>query len=258
MNEFHILLKKELTDMWRSYKFFWMPLLFISLGMMQPLTSYYLADLLEEFGGLPENAIIEFPIPSATQVFTETFSQFSQIGVLIIALSLMGMFANERNKGIAQMILTKPVSYRNYFLSKWTAAILLILTSFVMGVASALYYIHLLFEPLASKSVLVSSSYYFLWLIFVLTVVLFFSCILKKTAAVGAAGILIVLTLTVLPSIFKEPLKWTPGNLQSFAQKAIQGDSLYGTFPLVTVTLFLIVGMGAAAVYYMKKTEWLK
>ncbi|MDG5473853.1 hypothetical protein P6709_19180 [Jeotgalibacillus sp. ET6] len=258
MNEFYVLLKKELTEMWRSYKFLWMPILFLSLGIMQPLTSYYLEDLLKEFGGLPEAALIDFPIPSSTQVFIDTFSQFSQVGILLITLSLMGMFANERNKGIAQMILTKPVSYTNYFLSKWTAAILLITTSYIIGVLSALYYIRLLFEPLDLKNVLASSGYYFIWLIFVLTVVLFFSSILKKTGAVGAASILLIMILTILPSVFKQLLKWSPGNLPIYAHKAIQGDSLAGTIPVLMIAVILISGMGAVAVYYMKKTEWMR
>lgn len=258
MNELHVLIRKEIVEMSRSYKWIWMPLLFISLGIMQPLTSYYLSDILEQFGGLPEGAVINIPPPPAEQVFSETLGQFSQIGTLIVVLAIMGMLCNERISGIALMILVKPISYTNYFLAKWISAVALVLVSFWAGVAASLYYIHLLFDSLDWSNVLNGISLYSLWLLFVVTLVLMLSTLLKQTGTVAASSILLLISLSILPSIFKEPLKWSPGNLLSLAHSAIAGESLVSSGGAVLITLFLIGGMGTAAILYVKKREWLR
>ncbi|GAK03650.1 hypothetical protein JCM19037_1989 [Geomicrobium sp. JCM 19037] len=60
-----VLLRKEWIETTRSYRIIWLPLLFVLLGIMQPLTSYYLSDLLEQFGGLPDGAMFVIPTPTA-------------------------------------------------------------------------------------------------------------------------------------------------------------------------------------------------
>lgn len=258
MNELKILLKKEFLEMYRSYKWVWMPLLFMSLGIMQPLTSYYLSDIIKEFGSLPEGAVFETPLPSAQQVFGETLGQFSQIGTLVIVLATMGMLSNERNGGAALMILVKPISYINYFLSKCIAAFALVLVSFLLGLTSALYYITLLFNSLPVNDVLVSSSYYVMWLLVAVTITLTLSAFLKKTAAVAGGGILILLMLAAAASLFTEPLRWTPGNLLTLAQQGISNEPLIGIAGTLLVTGVFLLGIGLTAILYMKQGEWLR
>ncbi|TDL32075.1 ABC transporter permease [Jeotgalibacillus sp. S-D1] len=258
MNGLKILFKKELLEMYRSYKWVWMPLLFISLGIMQPLTSYYLADIIKEFGGLPEGAVFETPLPTSQQVFTETLGQFSQIGTLVIVLAAMGMLSNERNSGAALMILVKPISYTGYFLSKWLAAASLVIVSFLLGVSCTLYYTTLLFDPLPVKEVMISSGYYVVWLLVTVTITLTLSAFIKKTAAVAGASILILLLLAVAASLFKEPLRWTPGNLLTLAQQAIMNEPLIGSLGTLMVTSVFIAGISCAGIRYMKQGEWLR
>ncbi|PPA68456.1 ABC transporter permease [Jeotgalibacillus proteolyticus] len=258
MRELFVLMQKEFIEMIRNYKIIWMPLLFISFGIMQPLTAYYLSDILKEFGGLPEGAIVEIPLPTSPQIFIDTLSQFSQLGNLIVVLALMGMLAGERTSGAAHMILTKPVSYTSYFLSKWIAAFLLIILSYLAGILSAIYYIHLLFEPLSWTDVFISSSFYILWLLFIVSITLMFSALLKKTTAVAAVSILLILGFSVLPALFIEPLKWSPGNLMTLAGQSISGESLTDLFPIAAITILLIMGMISTAIQYMKRREWLR
>ena len=47
MNQFKTFLKKEWLEMWRSLKFVWVPLVFIILGIMDPITYYFMDDILK-------------------------------------------------------------------------------------------------------------------------------------------------------------------------------------------------------------------
>lgn len=51
MNNFTVLTKKEFVQMIREFKVFWLPMVFIFLGITQPVVSYYLPTILKALGG---------------------------------------------------------------------------------------------------------------------------------------------------------------------------------------------------------------
>ncbi|MDY0407538.1 hypothetical protein [Paracerasibacillus soli] len=57
-----ILLQKEMVENWRNFKWIWVPLVFILLAIMDPISTYYLPQILEAVGGLPEGAVFEIQI----------------------------------------------------------------------------------------------------------------------------------------------------------------------------------------------------
>lgn len=120
---FNVLLRKEILETFRSYRWLWLPVFFIGLAIMQPVSSFYMEDILEQFGGLPENTLITIPTPSAEQVYGETLGQFTQIGTFILVLAFMGSISSERRNGEALLILSKPTNYYAYWFSKWLSAL---------------------------------------------------------------------------------------------------------------------------------------
>jgi ABC-2 type transport system permease protein len=42
MSQFLVLFRKEMLELWRSYKWLWVPLVFLFLGIIQPAATYYL------------------------------------------------------------------------------------------------------------------------------------------------------------------------------------------------------------------------
>ena len=61
MNNFLILFKKEMKESMRNGKWIWIPVVFMIIGVSQPLTSYYMPQILEAAGNLPDGAVIEIP-----------------------------------------------------------------------------------------------------------------------------------------------------------------------------------------------------
>src|SRR5690606_38665844 len=105
MKQWLVLFRKELVEGVRNYKWIWIPLVFVLLGIMQPVMTYFLPQLLETAGGLPEGAVIELPTPTGSQVMAETMSNFNTIGLLVLVLAFMGTIASERSSGVAGMVL---------------------------------------------------------------------------------------------------------------------------------------------------------
>jgi len=116
MKQFSTLLLKEWRENVRNYKIFWIPVVFILLGVTEPLSNYYLPQILDAAGGLPDGAVLELPEPQPEQLLTAVMGQFQTIGMLVLVLAYMGSIAGERRNGTATLLYVRPLSFMSYFL----------------------------------------------------------------------------------------------------------------------------------------------
>lgn len=256
MKQWCVLYSKESLEMWRNYKWIWVPLVFLLLGIMQPLSTYYLPEIIESMGGLPEGAVIDIPLASSGQVISETFSQFGTIGILIIVLSTMGVVSSERQSGVATLIMVKPVSSLAYISAKWAGAVTLTLVSFFIGTIGAAYYTEVLFENLQWVDLLKSTLIYGLWLTFVTSLTVLFSTILKGMSPAAFVTLLTVIALTLITSLFDWLMGWSPATLPNHAAAIMMTGDMLGSFVLSAVlTGALIIALVIAATMFFRTKE---
>lgn len=219
-----VMVEKELLELVRSFKLLWVPLVFVLLGIMQPVTTYYMPVILEQAGGLPEGTVIEMPIPLGAEVLAQTLQQFSTIGILVLVLVCMGTVSSERNSGAASLILVKPISVIAFIGSKWTAMLILTWGSLTAGYLASWYYTDLLIGTVPFAKVAGSLLIYGLSLSFVVTVTILFSSLLRSPAAAAFCALGGALTLSLLTSLFPKALGWGPGALSGFASQAVASE----------------------------------
>ena len=251
MKQWLLLFQKEWLEMTRNFKVVWIPLVFILIGMMQPITSYYLPQIIEKAGNLPEGAVFEIPLPSSGVVLAQTLGQYSQVGVLILVLAFMGIVSSERNSGVAGMILVKPVSYTSYITAKWLSASLLAFLSFLIGMLSAWYYTELLIGDVVISALIKGILIYGLWLTFLLTLTVLLSSLLKSSGVVAFLTLLTAILLSASTSLLSKWMQWSPARLSTHANALfISGTpdtnfilSLFVTIALIIVFLLVSVQM---------------
>mgnify|MGYP001186272157 FL=1 len=208
--QFQVMFKKELLENWRNFKWIWVPIVFIILAIMDPITTYYLPRILETVGGLPEGAVFSIPMPSPAEAVGMSYAQIGSIGVLIVAVISMGTIAGEIRSGVYEMILSKPVSYANYIMSKFSAYSLIILLSLIVSMIASWYYVSLLFGDIAFSTVIVSAVFYTFYLLFILSITVVLNTLLKSPGLVAFLTIIIVIALNIITDIFSHVLTWSP------------------------------------------------
>jgi ABC-2 type transport system permease protein len=252
--KWQVLFGKEWLEMVRNYKLVWVPIVFILLGVMQPVTSYFLPEILASAGSLPEGAVIEIPLPSGAEVLSQTLQQYNTLGLLIVALSFMTAISSERSSGTAALMLVKPISRGAFVTSKWAAMAALILVSFALGYLGAWYYTILLIGPVESGLVFGSLLIYGLWLIFIGTLTLLFSALFKSGAPAAFAALGLAAALTIASSLWRDLLAWSPSLLAGRAYSLLQTAEVDAAlWPSVCVTAAAIAGALAAASMLLKK-----
>lgn len=241
-----VLYAKEMKELWRNRKWIWVPLVFVLLGVSQPVATYYLPEILQAAGSLPEGAVIEIPTPSGAAVLAQTLSQYGTIGVLVLILSTMGVVSAERASGAAGLVLVRPVSYVSYVTAKWAASIALGIVSFCAGYMSSWYYTELLIGPIGPARVVQSMLLYGLWLAFVLTLTVSLSSVLKGNGATAMVSFGFIALLSVLTGVFGRHMAWSPGTLSGHAAAVLNEGAAAPELPLASGVTVLA---GAAALW---------
>jgi len=246
---------KEVMELWRNFKWIWVPLVFIFLGVMQPITTFYMPEILDAVGGLPEGSVIEIPLPSGGEVLAKTLSQYGTMGILILVLCFMGIVSAERESGVVSLIMIKPVSHTLYITAKWLGAASLTFVSFLFGYLASWYYTNLLIEKVQFFLVVKSFFIYLPWLLFVITVTLFVSTYLKGSGAIAFLSLSIAAGFFIVTSFLSQNMGWSPAMLPSYSTSLIVAGQLdSGLFSAVLATFVMIVVLIVGAIAYFKST----
>jgi ABC-2 type transport system permease protein len=256
MRQWMVMYRKELLEMWRSGKWLWVPVVSILLCVMNPVTSYYMPEILDKAGNLPEGTILQIPVPTAAEVMTSTLSQFGMMGILILVLASMGIVSAERTGGVAAMILVKPVHHFSYISAKWAGVLTLAGVSFLAGYASAWYYTELLIGHVDIGGGILAFGAYGLWLAFVLTVTVLMSTLLRGGGAAAFVSLFIAAALSLITGLLPRFMEWSPGRLPGQAGVLLQaGEALSSLVWSICVTLIFIVAMLLASARSLRLQE---
>ncbi|MGB2991522.1 MAG: ABC transporter permease subunit [Paenisporosarcina sp.] len=253
MRDLVVLFQKEWRENTRNFKILWIPLVFIFFGLSEPLTSYYLPQILEAVGNLPEGAVFPFPDFTPAQVIMATMGQYQFIGMLVLVLGFAGTISRERKNGTGTLLYVRPISYFSYFLSKWKVIGTIALISVWLGLLTTWYYAELLFGNVAAADFFAFAGTYSVWILFVVTIVVAMSAWLP-TGGAAAVSLLFVLVLQIVDSLLGAYWTISPWKVTIYATEWLTGSPDASDFWWsIAVTLIAIVALMIFGVWMSKR-----
>jgi ABC-2 type transport system permease protein len=240
------MLKKEIYEFIKMHKILIVPISFIFLMVSQPIAMKLLPKIIKN--ELPKDAVIHIPIPSSAEVLSTVFGKFESLGVIILILISMGAIAGEREKGVAAMVLTKPINRTTYFISKWTAYSILTIISFIIGMIVTIFYtVNLFNNNIDLSNVTFATALYIPIILLVNSISLFFSSFVKSPILSGFLSFVVYLIVMKTPQfIFTNHDPIFPNDLITNANNLIIGNSITFLTPLIVVIImnlfFIIMG----------------
>lgn len=234
------LLRKELLEQWRTRRLLVVAIVFTAFGIGSPFLARYTPELVKALAG--NQFQIEVPPPTARDAVDQFLKNVGQAGVLTAILLAMGSVANEKERGTAALLLTKPASRAAYLLAKLLAIGATLLVSLLLAAIGGYAYTAFLFEamPIGGWAAMVGLL---LLSLLVYTSLTFLGSVLSRSA-LAAAGIgigfmIIVALISILPTVGP----YTPGGLSSAALAIAMGRDPGVIGPL------LVNGAGVAALF---------
>ena len=145
MTGFTILLRKELTEAWRTRRLPVVIVLFVVIGMLSPLTARYLREIMQ--AALGDQLTVPIPTPTAMTAVERLQKNIGQLGALAAIALAMGSVAGELDRGTAALVLAQPVTRGAFLAAKLMAIAVVLGIAMLLAAAAAYVYTAVLFEP---------------------------------------------------------------------------------------------------------------
>jgi ABC-2 type transport system permease protein len=142
MTGFAVLLRKEITEQWRTARLPVMAVIFLVVGLGSPLLAWYTPEIVKAASP------IGIPVPTPTQhdAIAQLTKNLSQFGVIAAILLAMGSIAGEKEHGTAAFVLTKPASRLAFLTAKFGGLAITLAAAVTASGAGAYLYTSILFS----------------------------------------------------------------------------------------------------------------
>lgn len=218
---------KELRQLWRTRRLLVMGAVFLIFGMGSPLLAKLTPELLSSIEGAEIFAEL-IPEPTAGDAMTQYIKNLAQFGFILAVLLGMGAVVGEKERGVAPMILSKPMPRWAFISSKFFAQFLMYLGGFILAGLGAYYYTLVLFGSLDFAGFALLNGLLLLWLLTFVALSLLGSTLGASTAASGGIGLALSVALMLAGTLPKYGAL-LPGGLMSWA--AMIGQAAAGIDP---------------------------
>lgn len=237
-----VLIKKEYTQMFRDYKVFWLPIIFILLGATQPLVTYYLPSILEALGGSQGITIdSSLTAQSGGEVLATTLgSQFDQLGLMILSISLMGIIQADKANGMLSFILTRPVTVPSYVVGKLVSNYFLSALSVTIGYFVSYLYVNVLFTPIPFSYMFTGLLFYLLWVLFIVSFTTMISTLFHSQGIIAMISIVVLLGCRIIVGLSPIIDRVNPASMSKLAMETL-ATGLVNTNAIINILLTLVL-----------------
>ncbi|MGY3779441.1 ABC transporter permease [Isobaculum melis] len=244
-----VLFKKEFQQYQKEMKLIWLPILCIFIGLSQPIMLHFLPDILASMGG-SEGLVIQTTTQTGNEVLANVIgAQFDQLGLIVIVMTFMGLVLAEKENGMLDFILTRPVSATSYIASKWLASFSFLIVSLLIGFMASVYYTDIYFSAVDLGLALSAILCYLLWIGFVMCLVLMCSTLLNSQGVVALVSLAVAFLLKVLTGLHLPINRFNPASLSTqAANKLLTGETstdliwqVMATFVLSFVLIYVSI-----------------
>ena len=245
MNGLGVLVRKELTEAWRTRRLPVVVVLFLVVGVVSPLTARYLPQILEL--SLGDQLPVALPVPTAADALGQLQKNLGQLGALAAIALAMGSVAGELDRGTAALVLAQPAT-RGAFLGAKVIAIAAVLAiGMVAATVVGWLYTAILFEPLPIGGWIAMAV--LSWLALMAWAALTFLASAATGSTTAAAGIgFVALVVVSLVSIVPAIGRLLPSGLSPPAIELASGTSVADPAGALTAVIGTVVLIGAAVI----------
>lgn len=245
------LLQKELREQWRTHRFLVVGAVLLLFGLLSPVIAKYTPDLIKALGG-SQLAGLEnlFPTPTVRDAIQQYVKNLSQLGVVMALLVPMGAVVQERDRGTAAMLLSKPVSLGAFLTAKFVAIGIVFLCAIALAALGGYYYTGILFQWLDVGRFASLNGLFLLDLLAYMSLTLLASTLARSLVAAGGIAFASYMVLWIAGSI---PAigKYLPDALLGWGSRlalGLPGDPSWAALG-VTVGIIVAALAGAWAIF---------
>ncbi|ERL65330.1 ABC transporter permease [Schleiferilactobacillus shenzhenensis] len=119
MRDLGTMLRKEMLETWRTYRFLILAVVFLIFALMSPLFAKLTPTIMKmSFGS---TLALKMPQPTSADSWTQFYKNMSQLGIFVVAIMFSGTMSQELSKGTLVNLVTKGLARWTVVVSKYLA-----------------------------------------------------------------------------------------------------------------------------------------
>lgn len=248
-------LKKEFKAIFKTYRWWVIPLVFIIFALMGPPGAKLTPQIIKV--ALPQGMKMTVPEPTLIDAFGQWFRNLSQMGLFAAILLTMGIVAEEKSSGTILLIVTKPVSRANLVLSKFLAQSVWLTLSLIVSAAVTFIYAGLIFKFDRLAEFAQANALFILYYLLAVAVTVFFSTVFKSQIVAGGLSLITVLLASMVSALSKVFDKYAPTGLTTVGTKLALGQKgaelAQSIWPALTAAVMIFLLLSAAIVIFNRE-----
>jgi ABC-2 type transport system permease protein len=238
-------LRKELTEIRRTWRLWVIPGMLVFLGVTSPLIAAVTPALVQSMATTQPGVVIKLPAPTALDASAQFLKNLNQFVLLAVVIAGAGTVSGERASGTAILALTKPLSRGAFVIAKILSQLTLLVAATALGTAACLAMTEVVFPGSDAARLVTAVALWQLYASLLVVMMTAFSAAFRSRGAAAGAG-LAFFFLTLMFS------NWGPAARYSFLGLVpAMGDALRGTpmssgWPVTTAVAAIVVAAVAA------------
>lgn len=246
-------LRKEWLELRRTSRLLILVIVLGFFGLSSPLMAKYTPEMMKLIPGAEAIASI-IPAPTLVDAVTQYVKNLGQFGVLLGLLLSMGLVSQEKERGTAALLLTKPLPRSSFLLAKFIAlgaGFGLAITAAALG---GYYYTYILFQAVNPLGWALLNGALFLEVLIIIAITLLLSTLLRSQAAAAGLALGAALLVTILETIPTLAV-YVPNRLVIWAANRLLGGPPLEAWAALAISLGLILVSLAAAWKIFERQE---
>jgi ABC-2 type transport system permease protein len=252
MQGFGAFLGKEVREIFRTWRMWVLPGLFVFIGLTSPVLARFTPQLVASVAGGDTGIVIELPEPTTVDAYMQFSKNAVQMVLIAIIIIAAGLIASERKSGTAVLVLTKPLDRAGFVVAKFAANVLLLVGATVLGAALCVGVTAVMFDTTGIVRFAAATG---LWLLFAsmfVAVMILFSTILGSQAGASGAGVAFYLVISVLAA-WGPTRDHSPAGLMSAGDRLLLGHEVQLAWPIATSILMTVLAVAAAVLVFRRQ-----
>jgi len=253
MSGFTAFLRKELTEIRRTWRLWVIPGMLVFFGLTSPIIAALTPALVQSMSASQPGVVIRLPPPTALDASVQFLKNLNQFVLLAIVIAGAGVISGERAAGTAILVLTKPLSRAAFVVAKILSQLLLLVVSTALGTAACLAMTAVVFDGSGATRLLAVVALWLVYATVMVVVMTFFSASFASRGAAAGAGLAFYF-IALLLSGWGPTAQYTFAGLWPAMRDTLMGNAETPYWPLISATAFILAGsLGAIEVFRRKE-----
>ena len=246
-------LRKEWLELRRTSRLLILVIVLGFFGLSSPLMAKYTPEMMKLIPGAEAIASV-IPAPTLVDAVTQYVKNLGQFGVLLGLLLSMGLVSQEKERGTAALLLTKPLPRSSFLLAKFIALGAGFGLAMIAAALGGYYYTYILFQAVNPLGWALLNGALFLEVLIVIAITLLLSTLLRSQAAAAGLALGAALLVTILETI-PTLAAYVPNRLVVWAANCLLGGPPLEAWAALAISLGLILVSLAAAWQVFERQE---